>query len=225
MKTFLALVIGLLVGAGGMYWYSNSSPASKMHQLLAEYDENSAEMILAKSEVKFDQAKQNYCNYLSVCDSICPKDSNDLINTRYLNISNDELIALFMRFFKRHKRFDGIRLYPMVYSNQNTGERKNKINLMIVPYKKEFDTETNIEIMKELYLKDKDGKQILTSFNYYDLENQIGQCPPPRNECRNSGSILLDSTMSSMFPMMEQRNSNPGLPLTANNKIPKRVEW
>ena len=189
MKTFLALVIGLLVGAGGMYWY--------MQKKLEERNCGMpfTDKWLSETTIDFATAKEYYCNYLCVTDSICREDQQ---NTRYLNISRERLRDILCKFETDFPQYSGIRIYPMVYPDDKQhpdSSKGNLLNVMILPLElrgKVWNNNSLFELIDTL----PGGKNFAYTFS--QIENQIGQCPPPRAGCGTDGATLYNATTEAM---------------------------
>lgn len=200
MKSLLIFLLGLLVGACGIYFVltQKSSPFA----MFEEADSKSMELFT--KPIEFEQAKQWYCNYLSKADQVC----KSTMNTRYLNISTKELLGLYLRYTTAFGKIDGIRLYPMIYDNTCPGDtdKRNLINVCIVPLKDKVGKWENKDLV-ELYKKER-GQKVLYFFKSPNsTENQVGQCPP--GSCNTTGSILLNEVAPTIGIMVLKPNCAP----------------
>lgn len=186
MQKISFLLIGLLIGSLVTYLITKNKSCNQ--------DENLSAFWEKENGVPIEIASKRFAKYVERADKMY----EDTANTRYLNFPFKDLEAIICR-FKKEKGANGIRIYPMIYTKDVQGtelnDRLNLFNLLLVPIKSSNNKWNNTTEIRELI--DTTGKENSFVFSYGDIENQIGQCPPPPNGssiCNNNGSLLLNYT-------------------------------
>ncbi len=192
MNKITFLFIGLLIGSLTTYFIIKLNAPEPVNNLIQEQNAINEKALgwINKSTVETEIAAKQFAKYAERADNMY----KGTMNTRYLNLPFEYLTELIEK-YKRENKANGLRIYPMIYTNSAQVEKRNLLNILILPVFCSDTTTWQNDKITELISNNPQEDSVIVSLS--EIDNEIGQCPPPIDkDCDYTGSVLLKYSAS-----------------------------